>query len=291
MRLAWLLAVICVAATASASPRVVVTDFDGPRQLADVTRSVVVGLLDKYDVVSTKRWQSVGWASHPPSWPARAKAAGVDAVIDGWIDLESHTLTVAVTDAQSGRQIDTILVKVSDRGVISAAETAKLAAGLDDLLAWVDPTVPVEPRDPPPAHLPAVVADRSYPRSEPVIEVLLTGGFYDHHQGAVVWADGTVQLFGPTCTRHSTLAPARLATLLDALDDAGIFDARSTPTVCLDGLDVEVDVRRGNRRVAAKSSLCGTRESVTANAYNLVTAALELNPCTEPVGDADGDDD
>ena len=51
---------LCAAAsTADARPRrVVVLDFDGPRQLADTGRSTVLSVLgEQYDVVATKRWE------------------------------------------------------------------------------------------------------------------------------------------------------------------------------------------------------------------------------------------
>jgi hypothetical protein len=139
-------AVLASAASANAKPRrIVILDFEGPRLLADQGRSAVVQVLnDTYDVVSTKRWQAAKMAAvgrGPLQWSMAAKASGVDAVVDGWVDPEgmrTHTLTVAVSDAMTGRQIDTVSIKITDKGVVSDDATKKLTTGLDDLLQWVD---------------------------------------------------------------------------------------------------------------------------------------------------------
>ncbi len=134
------------AASADAKPRrIAILDFEGPRSLADQGRSTVVQVLnDSYDVVSTKRWEAAKMASvgrGPQQWSTAAKASGVDAVVEGWVDPEgmrTHTMTVAVRDAMTGRQIDTVSVKITDKGVVSDEATRKLTSGLDDLLNWVD---------------------------------------------------------------------------------------------------------------------------------------------------------
>jgi hypothetical protein len=296
IRLGWILAVVCVAATASASPRphITVLDFEGPHRLADAGRHLVMSALgNRYDIVAAKRWELAhsSTASGPLKWTAMAKAAGVDAVVEGWIDPVTHAMTVVVRDAASGRQIDTIAVPISEQAVVGDDQIRKLSTELDDLLQWVDATAQADTQhDPPPTRLPAVNADRSYPTGEPVIEVLLTGGFVSRHQGAVIWADGSVQLFGPGCMQHGKLTPARVAVLIDDLARSGIFDAGSDPSLCVDGLDVEVDVRENSQRVAAHSSLCGYGASLPAQAYDRVWAALGPNPC----GDGrttNGDDD
>src|SRR5690348_9531706 len=103
-----LLASLVVSAAADAKPRrVVVLDFDGPRALADTGRSTVMSLLgEQYDVVATKRWESAraSAAGHgPQQWRQAAKQAGVDAVIEGWVQDEGrhHVMTVAVRDAST----------------------------------------------------------------------------------------------------------------------------------------------------------------------------------------------
>ncbi|HEY1551787.1 MAG TPA: hypothetical protein VGG28_28360, partial [Kofleriaceae bacterium] len=139
-------AVLASAASADAKPRrIVILDFEGPRLLADQGRSAVVQVLnDSYDVVSTKRWQAAKMAAvgrGPLQWSTAAKASGVDAVVDGWVDPEgmrTHTMTVAVSDAMTGRQIDTVSIKITDKGIVSDDATKKLTSGLDDLLNWVD---------------------------------------------------------------------------------------------------------------------------------------------------------
>lgn len=132
------------ATAAEAKPRrVVVLDFDGPRVLADTGRSTVMSLLgDQYDVIATRRWESARAqaAGHgPQQWRQAAKQAGVDAVIEGWVQDEGrhHVMTVAVRDAATGNEIDTISVRLGDRGVSTAAEH-QLAAQLDDIFGYID---------------------------------------------------------------------------------------------------------------------------------------------------------
>src|SRR4051794_36480736 len=103
-------ALVAATGAAEAKPRrVVVLDFDGPHQLADSTRSTVVALLgEQYDVVSTKRWETARADSSvhskgPASWNEAARKAGVDAVIEGWV--QSKTLNVLVRDASTGNEI------------------------------------------------------------------------------------------------------------------------------------------------------------------------------------------
>jgi hypothetical protein len=289
LRLGLIAAVFCIAATASGSPnrRIVLLDFAGPRQLANAAQRIVMQVLvDQYDVVSATRWEVAKAAtSGPQQWSTAAKATGAGAVVDGWVDPQSHSMIVAVRDAWNGRQIDTIAVKIGEHGEIADEQTRRLAVGIDDILNWIPQLGPAEP---PPARLPPTEADRSYPSDEPVIEVTLTGGFVGHHQGAVVWADGTVQLFGPRCTQRRKLARTRVATLIGHLDRQGVFDARSGQGMCMDGLRFEIDVRSNNRRVAAADE-CG--DAVLADFYNQVMAALGPNSCADGTGDVKGDDD
>ena len=135
---------LAASATAEAKPRrVVVLDFDGPRVLADVGRSSVMSLLgDQYDVVATRRWETARAqaAGHgPQQWRQAAKQAGVDAVIEGWVQDEGrhHVMTVAVRDAATGNEIDTITIKLGSTGV-STDQGHQLAAQLDDIFGFID---------------------------------------------------------------------------------------------------------------------------------------------------------
>jgi hypothetical protein len=142
-----LLASLLVAASADAKPRrVVVLDFDGPRTLADLGRSSVMSLLgDQYDVVATRRWETARAqaAGHgPQQWRQASKQAGVDAVIEGWVQDEGrhHVMTVAVRDASTGNEIDTITVKLGNSGV-STDQGHQLAAQLEDIFGYIDDAV------------------------------------------------------------------------------------------------------------------------------------------------------
>ena len=144
---ALLASLVASAAVADAKPRrVVVLDFDGPRALADTGHSIVMSLLgEQYDVVATKRWESAraSAAGHgPQQWRQAAKQAGVDAVIEGWVQDEGrhHVMTVAVRDAATGNEIDKVSVKLGDRG-ISTEGSHQLAAQLDDIFGYIDEDV------------------------------------------------------------------------------------------------------------------------------------------------------
>src|SRR5215510_15533509 len=124
-RFALTAAALCAAApTADARPRrVVVLDFDGPRQLADAGKSSVLSALgDQYDVVATSRWEQARAAAAqqthgPAQWSRAAKQSGVDAVIDGWVQDEGRRkiLNIVVRQADNGHEFDTISVRLDPR--------------------------------------------------------------------------------------------------------------------------------------------------------------------------------
>ncbi len=130
---------------AEAKPRkVVIIDFDGlPRTLADTGRSNVLALLgDQYDLVPTKKWESARAQAQgrgPAQWQQASKSSGVDAVIEGWINTEGrhHTLTVQIRDAATGNEIDSVSVKIGDKG-LSTESQHDLATQLNEVLDWID---------------------------------------------------------------------------------------------------------------------------------------------------------
>ena len=134
-----------VSTTADAKPRtVVILDFDGPRELVDISNAAVREALSDYDLVSKKKWKDAqATASRtnagPNAWSKAAKAAGVDAVIEGYVQPEgrNNVLTVIVRDAQSGVQLDPLSVKVKDGGLSSKA-TEELHKGLEDRFQWIE---------------------------------------------------------------------------------------------------------------------------------------------------------
>lgn len=139
------------AADADARPRrVVVLEFDGPRRLADSGRSAVMGVLgDQYNIIATKNWDTArarAAGRGPQQWRQASKQAGVDAVIEGWVQAEGrhHVLTVAVREAATGRELDTLSVRIKDEGVTPDA-SQKLGAQLDDLLSWIDGDINADP--------------------------------------------------------------------------------------------------------------------------------------------------
>ena len=81
-------------AAAEAGKRIVVLEFDGPRTHADSGRDAVVRALGSdNDIVAQKRWidvkASVARTKHGPKlWSDASKQAGVDALVEGWVQIE-----------------------------------------------------------------------------------------------------------------------------------------------------------------------------------------------------------
>jgi hypothetical protein len=163
-RLALIAAALCAAAaTAAAKPRrVVILDFDGPRQLADAGRSsVMTALGSSYDVVATRRWEQARAAAAqqthgPAQWSRAARQSGVDAVIEGWVQDEGRRkiLNVVVREARNGREFDTISVRLDARTGVSTETTRRLQASLDEVLDWID----AGDHDPAPSTIPVIDA-------------------------------------------------------------------------------------------------------------------------------------
>ena len=138
-------AALLAASTADAKPRhIVITDFDGPRELADQAADAVRAVLVDYDLVAKKRWDSARANAErtnagPASWAKAAKTAGVDAVIEGWVQAEGgrrSLMTIIVRDASDGHALDQLTVKVGTKG-LSASSERELREGLEDRLSWI----------------------------------------------------------------------------------------------------------------------------------------------------------
>jgi hypothetical protein len=171
-RLALTAAALCAAVpTADARPRrVVVLDFDGPRQLADVGRSSVLAALgNQYDMVSAKRWEQARAAAAqqahgPAQWAKASKQAGVDAVIEGWVQDEGRrkVLNIVVREADNGREFDTISVRLDGKAGVSTDGSRQLQTSLDEVLDWIDSGQ----NDPPPG-LPIIDVKKIGPTKAP----------------------------------------------------------------------------------------------------------------------------
>jgi hypothetical protein len=123
--------------------KLVVRDFDGPTARADASRSVLVkALAAKYEVVPLKQWDAA-FEQKPDRhgerrWQEAAKRSGVEAVVEGWVQDEGrqHMMTISVRDAHTGSEVDSVSVKLDDKGV--ALDPANLMVQLVELLQWVD---------------------------------------------------------------------------------------------------------------------------------------------------------
>ena len=145
-RIAIAAAALCASSAEAKPRRVVITDFDGPRKLADSGHAAVVTVLgNEYDIVATKRWDDVkadaARTTHGPAvWQKAARAACVDAVVEGFINDEGrrHILTIVVREAATGNEVDQVTVRVPDAG--PNADTQKqLQTSLDAVLDWIEP--------------------------------------------------------------------------------------------------------------------------------------------------------
>ncbi|HEY6175522.1 MAG TPA: hypothetical protein VIX73_13785, partial [Kofleriaceae bacterium] len=170
-RFALTAAALCAASTADARPRrVVVLDFDGPRQLADVGRSSVLAALgNQYDMISAKRWEqaratAAQQAHGPAQWSKAAKQAGVDAVIEGWVQDEGRRkiLNIVVREADNGREFDTISVRLDGKSGVTTDGSRQLQASLEEVLDWIDSAQ----GDPPPG-LPIIDVKKIGPSKPP----------------------------------------------------------------------------------------------------------------------------
>jgi hypothetical protein len=146
-RIALTAAALCSAATdADARPRrVVILDFDGPRGLADAGRTEVQKILgEQYDVVAKKRWEDARAKAQqksagPTTWQKASKQSGVDAIIEGWVQDEGRhkLLTVAVREAATGQELDTVSVRLGAKG-LSDDGRGRLSEELDGVLAYIE---------------------------------------------------------------------------------------------------------------------------------------------------------
>jgi hypothetical protein len=150
LRIALTAAALCgAAATANAKPRrVVILDFDGPRTLADTGRNAVMTLLgDQYELATKKKWiearsRAGKNAYGPQTWSKAAKASGIDAVIEGWVQDEGRNkvLNIVVREASTGREFDTLTFKFGKKG-LSDETLGLVRTGLEDVLDYIEPGI------------------------------------------------------------------------------------------------------------------------------------------------------
>ncbi|MEO8702007.1 MAG: hypothetical protein ABI867_18320 [Kofleriaceae bacterium] len=142
----FVLAALTAAGAAEAKPRrVVVLAFDGPSTLATAARSTVVNMVaEQYEVAPAKRWLDIRAAitrtNHGPSaWSKASKEAKVDVVVEGWVQDEARTkiLSLVVTDASNGRELERISVKLPAAGFTDSVNRT-LKDNLDDRFDSID---------------------------------------------------------------------------------------------------------------------------------------------------------
>lgn len=129
--------------------RIAVLDFDGPRALAETGRDAVVRAVgEDNDLIPAKRWVEAKSAASRSAdrdrggWSKAARQAGVDALVEGWVQAEGRqkVLTVVVSDAATGKELDHVTIKLGNLGAGLTETTLKaLRQELADRLAGIEP--------------------------------------------------------------------------------------------------------------------------------------------------------
>lgn len=132
--------------------------------------------------------------------------------------------------------------------------------------------------------VPGGTALEPYPPGPPVLELFSRPTNGDRiSRGAHVWSDGTVQFFGPTCTRwrgrRATLAPVRVNEIVTALERTSVLGSARTSS-CDEGTFAKLVVRaHGEDHQPPHVSACVPDGSPMPRAITSVAAALGPNPC------------
>lgn len=143
--LAAVLTGLTAAAAEAGTGRIVVMPFDGPRELADDTRTAVVTEISRnHDVVAPTTWVKARRTADKhelgeKAWAQAAKRAKVDAVIEGKVVKRGGkaTLELTVVDAHEGTEIDRVEIQMPGKGVGRDAEQ-RVRTELMHMLDWVD---------------------------------------------------------------------------------------------------------------------------------------------------------
>jgi hypothetical protein len=130
--------------------------------------------------------------------------------------------------------------------------------------------------------VPRSTAQEPYPTDPPVIEIEYRGGFDGLEEDTLVWSDGTVQYSGSSCKTwrgsRATLAPARVAELLAAVERGGFFNYhRDDSAGCSDAIYGAVTVRSGGLRNSLRFNQCD-RSGLSTLVGNL-QHEIGNNPC------------
>jgi hypothetical protein len=116
----------------------------------------------------------------------------------------------------------------------------------------------------------------------PVIEIELQGGFAYIEGSTRVWSDGTVRYHGSHCRtlqgRRATLAPARVAELLAAIERGGFFDDHGNDAIqCSDAIHGTVAVRGAGKSNSLAFNDCS--DTALSTFVGDLQKAIGTNPC------------
>jgi hypothetical protein len=132
--------------------------------------------------------------------------------------------------------------------------------------------------------VPGGTATDPYPHDPPVLELYFSSDFGDFlSSGAHVWSDGTVQFYGPACTRwrgrRGTLTPARVAAILTAVERPGTLVTKEPDGRCDEATSARLLVRsHGDHFFHA----CIPPQGKPPETIAIAVAALGPNPCDAP---------
>ena len=210
-------------AYADAVPRrVAVLDFDGPRALAETVRDAVVRALgEDNELIPAKRWVEArsaaartqrGARSGRSLWSNAAKQAGVDALASGWVHAENRqqVLTVVVSDAATGKELDHVTIKLGNLGAgITEATLKALRQELADRLDEIAPVSTPVPAALAPVELGAEIASTPFGPQLPVAPVRVWAPSPSKQVAAIPGDDGDARAEADRLVAPSSRSGAR----------------------------------------------------------------------------------
>jgi hypothetical protein len=152
-RLGFFATLLASSLAAADSHRIAVLDFDGDTTLAGAGQDAVVKELGRDNsLVPSRTWLEVKTStSHtkylgPAWWKTAARRAGVDALVEGWVQDEGRKkiLTVVITDAHDGKELQELAIELPN-GRWNEATQRMLRKGLEDRLAALTQAPPPDP--------------------------------------------------------------------------------------------------------------------------------------------------
>jgi hypothetical protein len=175
-----------------------------------------------------------------------------------------------------------MVIGCSDR---VAVELEAIPEGDPVVLEPGDVSLPPPEKGSPPFSAPSCHRRAAEVSSGPAIEILSAGGFSGGGFGNVrIWEDGTVLFDGGGCPnggRRGKMSAARIAALLDKLENAGFFDWPCKERgACVDMFVTSLTVHRGRNDNTVVDTGCNRGGTDVTGAIALVMNTVGKNACS-----------